>query len=65
MLTTADIGKDGYPPEIIGYAEPWIVAPGDEVAIKVSISLFDYILARSRRMLAHRLAACVESGSYV
>lgn len=24
-----------YPAEIIGYAEPWIVAPGDTVAIKV------------------------------
>lgn len=31
----ADLRKDGYPPEIIGYAEPWIVAPGDSVAIKV------------------------------
>lgn len=31
----ADMGKIGYPPEIIGYAEPWIVAPGDLVAIKV------------------------------
>lgn len=24
-----------YPPEIIGYAEPWIVSPGETVAIKV------------------------------
>lgn len=26
---------DDYPPEIIGYAEPWIVNPGDEVDVKV------------------------------
>jgi hypothetical protein len=24
-----------YPPEITGYAEPWIVSPGSTVAIKV------------------------------
>jgi hypothetical protein len=27
--------KGGYPAEIVGYAEPWIVTPGDTVAIKV------------------------------
>jgi hypothetical protein len=30
--------NEGYPSEIIGYAEPWIVAPGESVAIKVSTS---------------------------
>lgn len=34
-MTVMEIGKEGYPPEIIGYAEPWIVAPGEPVAIKV------------------------------
>ncbi|OAA53120.1 hypothetical protein SPI_09482 [Niveomyces insectorum RCEF 264] len=32
--TKANSGKN--PPEILGYAEPWIVAPGDTVAIKIS-----------------------------
>ncbi|KAL1852540.1 hypothetical protein Daus18300_012138 [Diaporthe australafricana] len=32
----SDVEKGEYPPEIIGYAEPWIAAPGDTVAIKVS-----------------------------
>lgn len=36
-MAANDVQKDGYPPEIIGYAEPWIVAPGDLVAIKVRI----------------------------
>ncbi|KAJ9628318.1 hypothetical protein H2204_009293 [Knufia peltigerae] len=27
---------DDYPPEIIGYAEPWIVNPGDELDVKIS-----------------------------
>ncbi len=35
-MTLTELGKEGYPPEIIGYAEPWIVSPGDSVAIKVS-----------------------------
>ncbi|TID25381.1 hypothetical protein E2P81_ATG04481 [Venturia nashicola] len=39
---TAELGKHGYPPEIIGYAEPWIVAPGDSVAIKVSCTESEY-----------------------
>ena len=34
-MAAVDITEDGNPPEIIGYAEPWIVAPGDSVAIKV------------------------------
>lgn len=35
MTSTVCAVPDGYPSEIIGYAEPWIVGPGDEVAIKV------------------------------
>ena len=35
-MSFTELGKEGYPPEIIGYAEPWIVSPGDSVAIKVS-----------------------------
>ncbi|EXJ88141.1 hypothetical protein A1O1_05069 [Capronia coronata CBS 617.96] len=33
---------DGYPSEIIGYAEPWIVSPGDTVDIKVSCTEPEY-----------------------
>jgi len=41
-MVTTELANGGYPPEIIGYAEPWIVAPGDAVAIKVrSISYYD------------------------
>lgn len=36
-MATVETVPDGYPPEIIGYAEPWIVSPGDKVDIKVSI----------------------------
>lgn len=39
MAATCD-GSGGYPPEIIGYTEPWIVAPGDTIAVKVRIPLF-------------------------
>lgn len=35
QMAATDVEGGGYPPEIIGYAEPWIVAPGDSVAIKV------------------------------
>jgi hypothetical protein len=35
-MAAADNGKESYPPEVIGYAEPWVVAPGESVAIKVS-----------------------------
>lgn len=31
-----------YPPEITGYAEPWIVNPGDQVAIKISCTEPEY-----------------------
>lgn len=34
-MATAEIEKGENSAEIIGYAEPWIVAPGDSVAIKV------------------------------
>ncbi|CAK7224664.1 hypothetical protein SEUCBS140593_005645 [Sporothrix eucalyptigena] len=34
--------KDTYPAEIIGYAEPWIVSPGDTVSIKVSCTEPEY-----------------------
>ncbi|OAL39952.1 hypothetical protein AYO20_00865 [Fonsecaea nubica] len=36
------VGKEGYPPEVIGYAEPWIVSPGESVAIKVSCTEPEY-----------------------
>ncbi|KAK2596510.1 hypothetical protein N8I77_013397 [Diaporthe amygdali] len=32
----------GNPPEIIGYAKPWIVAPGDNVAVKISCTEPEY-----------------------
>ncbi len=35
-MSTLDTPPAGYPAEITGYAEPWIVSPGDTVAIKVS-----------------------------
>lgn len=35
-MDSSSIGEEGYPPEIIVYAEPWIVAPGDSVAIRVT-----------------------------
>lgn len=40
------VGQEGYPPEVIGYAEPWIVAPGDTVAIKVSSIARSYMPTR-------------------
>ncbi|KAG8158514.1 hypothetical protein KVR01_011636 [Diaporthe batatas] len=33
-MTMSNLDKDDYPAEILGYAEPWIVAPGDSVRIK-------------------------------
>jgi len=45
-MSAVRVGEEGYPPEIIGYAQPWIVAPGDSVAIKVS-TLALSILGRS------------------
>ncbi|OKL57211.1 hypothetical protein UA08_07367 [Talaromyces atroroseus] len=41
MATIIEAPVD-YPPEITGYAEPWIVSPGDEVAIKVSCTEPEY-----------------------
>lgn len=34
-MAHSNVENSEYPPEIIGYAEPWIVAPGDRVEIKV------------------------------
>ncbi|KAL6790957.1 hypothetical protein J3E68DRAFT_411700 [Trichoderma sp. SZMC 28012] len=42
MMATAEIEKGENSAEIIGYAEPWIVAPGDSVAIKVSCTEPEY-----------------------
>ncbi|OAA64737.1 hypothetical protein SPI_03384 [Niveomyces insectorum RCEF 264] len=36
MASTVCAVPDGYPAEIIGYADPWIASPGDLVDIKVS-----------------------------
>ncbi len=35
-MATVDTPPPDYPPEITGYAEPWIASPGETVAIKVS-----------------------------
>jgi len=34
-MATIDTPPADYPPEIIGYVEPWIVSPGETVAVKV------------------------------
>ncbi len=39
MASTICAIPEGYPAEIIGYADPWIVSPGDEVEIKVGYHL--------------------------
>lgn len=41
MATIATPPPD-YPPEIIGYADPWILSPGDTVAIKISSTEPEY-----------------------
>ncbi|KAH8803361.1 hypothetical protein F5884DRAFT_739703 [Xylogone sp. PMI_703] len=41
-MASSVVDKSPYPPEIIGYAEPWIVAPGDSVAIKISCTESEY-----------------------
>ena len=41
-MSTIGTPPDGYPPEILGYAEPWIATPGDDVAIKVSCTEPEY-----------------------
>ncbi|KIX03718.1 uncharacterized protein Z518_07271 [Rhinocladiella mackenziei CBS 650.93] len=41
MATICEPPSD-YPAEIIGYAEPWIVSPGDTVAIKISSTEPEY-----------------------
>jgi hypothetical protein len=35
-MATIDTPPPDYPPEITGYAEPWIASPSETVAIKVS-----------------------------
>jgi hypothetical protein len=35
-MATSQDSRDGTS-EIVGYAEPWIVSPGDEVMFKVSL----------------------------
>ncbi|KAH8784885.1 hypothetical protein F5883DRAFT_672081 [Diaporthe sp. PMI_573] len=42
MMSNRNAEKGGYPAEIVGYAEPWIVTPGDTVAIKVSCTEPEY-----------------------
>lgn len=34
-MATVATPRSNYPAEIIGYAQPWIVSPGDTVDIKV------------------------------
>lgn len=41
-MSTIDTPPQDYPPEITGYAEPWIVTPGEDVAIKVSCTEPEY-----------------------
>lgn len=47
-MATIDTPPKDYPPEIIGYIEPWIANPGDTVAVKVSSteSEYEYRLVR-------------------
>lgn len=35
MMATSNLDNEDSIAEIVGYAEPWIVAPGDSVDIKV------------------------------
>ncbi|KIW14986.1 hypothetical protein PV08_07773 [Exophiala spinifera] len=42
MATTIDTPPADYPPEIIGYADPWIASPGETVSIKVSCTEPEY-----------------------
>ncbi|KAK5263775.1 hypothetical protein LTR99_010880 [Exophiala xenobiotica] len=41
-MATIDTPPPDYPPEITGYAEPWIASPGETVAIKVSCTEPEY-----------------------
>lgn len=38
MATIVPIPAD-YPDEIVGYVEPWIASPGEEIAVKVCVPL--------------------------
>ena len=49
-MAPLDFKEGDYPPEIIGYAEPWIVGPGDSVAIKVR---YVCLLLKTLRSLSH------------
>lgn len=37
MAAIVQIPAD-YPDEIVGYVEPWIASPGEEIAVKVGVS---------------------------
>lgn len=52
MSTIVPVPK-AYPTEIIGYAEPWIVSPGDEVDIKVSCTEAKYTYRTVRLIQGH------------
>jgi hypothetical protein len=41
-MSTVCPKPQNYPKEVIGYAEPWIVSPGDEVKVKVSCTEKEY-----------------------
>ncbi|KIW24173.1 uncharacterized protein PV07_09903 [Cladophialophora immunda] len=52
MTTIVPVPKD-YPKEIIGYAEPWIVSPGESVDIKVSCTEARYNYRTVRVIQGH------------
>jgi hypothetical protein len=52
MSTIVPVPKD-YPKEIIGYAQPWIVSPGDNVDIKVSCTEKKYTYKTVRVIQGH------------
>ena len=37
----------GYPPEIIGYTEPWIADPGESIDVKVCLKYLNFSLPLS------------------
>ncbi|EXJ64203.1 hypothetical protein A1O7_00539 [Cladophialophora yegresii CBS 114405] len=41
-IDTIEPPPQDYPPEITGYADPWIATPGEEVAIKISCTEPEY-----------------------
>jgi hypothetical protein len=52
MSTIVSVPKN-HPKEIIGYAEPWIVSPGDDVDIKVSCTEAKYTYRTVRLIQGH------------